>query len=805
MLRTTIGQVVVNAGLPEELRDYGRVLDKSGLKKLLQQVIEKYPDRYREIVQHLGAVGYKTSDLTGGNSFDLPHMRLSVAGRKFQTEARAFVDRLYADPKLDDDAKDARLIEYLQSRGDQLTSDVMRESLAEDNPLAHQIVSGARGSAVNLRSLRAGDLLYVDHRNRVLPVPILRSYSQGLTPAEYYAGLFGARQGVISAKFAVRDSGYLNKQLVQAAHRLVVSGLDADDADDAGKEAGDPRGLPVSVDDPDNEGALLAAPVAGYARNTVLTPKLLAELRAAGHTRLLVRSPLVGGHPNGGVYARDVGVRERGGLPSVGDQVGIAAAGAASEPLTQGLLGAKHGGGVAGSKKNTGPSGFHLVDQLVQVPKTFKGGAAHAQADGRVTAVRPAPQGGTYVTVGSTQHYVGRGYDPLVKVGDEVEAGDVLSEGVPNPAEVVKHKGLGEGRRYFTDQFVRAYRDAGLPIHRRNAELIARGLINHVTLSDEVGHHLPGDVVPYHQLEGSWEPRPGHRLVDLTKARGKYLERPVLHYSIGTRVTPAAVRQLQEFGVKQLTVHDEPPPFAPTMIRGVETLTHDPDWMTRFLGAYVKKNFLKGVHRGDAADEAGSSYVASLARTVDFGRQAPMVSSPPGQPPRPPVPAPSIMDQINHPPPAKEASLVDRLRAKAAAAAAGRDRPTVDDVLAGSKLLYEAGETVELADPPADEDDEPDYPTEITYPVAVRALAGHTAEDGEPVEAMVGSDPRGRSGTFVVRRPEAFRTETKAYARLSEEEFDLVMRAFAPLLTGPPRDAGRGGLAASLARFRRSS
>jgi 8-oxo-dGTP pyrophosphatase MutT (NUDIX family) len=54
------------------------------------------------------------------------------------------------------------------------------------------------------------------------------------------------------------------------------------------------------------------------------------------------------------------------------------------------------------------------------------------------------------------------------------------------------------------------------------------------------------------------------------------------------------------------------------MIRGMETLTNDPDWLTRFLGAYVKKNFLAGVHRGDSSDEAGTSYVPSLARGATF-------------------------------------------------------------------------------------------------------------------------------------------------------------------------------------------
>jgi replicative DNA helicase len=55
----------------------------------------------------------------------------------------------------------------------------------------------------------------------------------------------------------------------------------------------------------------------GLPRNTVLTPKILKALEAKGIAKLLVRSPLVGGPPQGGVLARDVGVRERGGLSMI--------------------------------------------------------------------------------------------------------------------------------------------------------------------------------------------------------------------------------------------------------------------------------------------------------------------------------------------------------------------------------------------------------------------------------------------------------------------------------------------------------
>lgn len=996
-LRTTLGQLMINRDLPEDLRDYNRVLDKKGIASLLQQVAEQRPEQYREIAKRLSDIGRDVSYTTGGHSFGLQALRPAAAAKRIQLELQQQLDAIYADPKLTPAQKEKRVIELTAKRQKQLIDDVLQESRDEDNPLARQLIGAGRGNPFFLNSLRGADLLYTDHRGRVVPLPVLRNYSQGLRPSEYFAGAFGTRKGIIDLKLATADAGFFAKQLVQATHRLLVEAED----DDMPYDSTSPRGLPVDVDDADNEGAFLAHPVGGYDRNTLLTPRILKDLKNRGFDRILVRSPIVGGAPHGGVYARDVGRRERGAIAPVGDYVGIAAAQALclaagtlvrmadgttrrvedikagdmvmgadiagrlrpvevlakydnglrdcrrflfrrgtgnvrdealldvvatpdhkylsevvirtnraaarrlpyfspvavrrlgteiqnrhdyicaklgesyddeghvpepyallfglltgdggltvenrigftcydpllgndlerelrplglrcggklpnlrlvdtascymkkdgngryrnrlkrrlmqeglwgchawektlpkhiwqwdnrsvaafisgylatdgyvlfnshgrgigfgsssrrliegvrdlmavrfgiygstikrsqkkgehsgrpqwawtvnagdmiqklgvlhvpgckqkkletiiqeatainsstrarfvrsepvglrptydiyvahpdhlfvlanglivsnSEPITQANISSKHSGGVAGASAGA-IAGFKRINQLVQVPKHFPGGAAHAQLDGRVQQVREAPQGGHYVTINGKDHYVGTGFQVNVKPGDNVEAGDVLSDGIPNPAEIVKHKGIGEGRRYFVDAFRQAIADAGQYGNRRNIELVARGLINHVRLTDEVGDYVPGDVVPYQMLERSWQPRDGHLVVRPQQAVGYYLERPVLHYAIGTRIRPTMLKELEKFGVQQVYAHRDPPPFAPEMIRGMANVAHDPDWMTRMLGSYQQKSLLEGARRGAVSDELGTSYAPALARGEYFGR-----------------------------------------------------------------------------------------------------------------------------------------------------------------------------------------
>lgn len=618
MIHTTAGQLAINELLPPELRDYTRVLDKKGIQQLLQVVAEQHPDKYRDIAHGLSQIGHRSAYHTGGHSFDLVHLRTAKAAITARQEIERDLQKIYLDPNTSQDQKEQKVIELSMSHQQPLTDAILRESHKEGNPLAEQVTSVGRGNAFGLKSLRGADLMYADHKDRPIPIPIMHSYSEGLEPAEYYSGTFGARKGVMDAKFATQDAGALSKQFNQVAHRLIVTKHDHDDLEHHAQQ-----GMPVDLDDPDNEGALLAFPAGGYKRNTVLRPKILSHLKSLGVKRLVVRSPITTGPMDGGVYGRDVGVRERGGISPLGDNIGIAAAQALSEPLAQAQLSSKHTGGIAGGSSK-GVSGFKLINQLTQVPKTFKGGAAHAQLDGRVSDVEEAPQGGHYIVVGSQRHYVGTGYDPKVKRGDEVEAGDVISDGIPNPAEIVRHKGIGEGRRYFVDTFRNAYKESGLPHHRRNIEVMARGMIDHVKMTEEHGQYNPGDVVPYSRLEHMYQPRDGHQVVDSKRAIGMYLEKPVLHHSIGTKIRPSTLKDLNEFGVNKLTVHPDPPPFEPEMIRGMENLSHDPDWMVRFLGSYQEKNLLRGVHRGAISDEKGTSYVPPLSRAVDFGKVGPV-------------------------------------------------------------------------------------------------------------------------------------------------------------------------------------
>lgn len=606
-MKTTVGQILINESLPEPLRDYERPLDRKTVHQLLRTVAQHYPEQYNDVTYALMNVGANAATIAGAPaSISLDSMRAGLKAGQLRRDLRQKIDEILQTPGLNQQQRDFKIVKLVDRMAPIIREVNMAEATKAGNSLAIQVQSGARGNPSQFSSLNIGDLLVQDHRDQPIPVPLVNSYAEGVDPVEYWAGSYGARKGTVDTKFATPKGGFLAKQLALASHRLLVT------EDDCGTA----NGIPVEGNDADNVGGVLARSYGAYRAGTVVTPKIGKKLPKRV---VLMRSPMTC-QAKGGVCAKCVGVRERGDFPEIGDNVGVAAAQAISEPVSQSALSSKHSGGIVGA----GPTaaGFDAINQLVQVPKTFRDGATVATESGRVEKIESAPQGGTFITVGGRRHYVAAGLDPLVAKGDAVEAGDVLSQGLPNPSEIVHHKGIGAGRWHFMKIFRDTLKASKISANRRNIELLSRGLINHAKILDADGipDALPDDVMEFDSITRGYTPRAGTRVLHPKRAVGRYLEKPVMQYSIGTRVTPRIAAEMKQFGVPSVHAHDDQPNFQPEMVRAMDTLMYSPDWMVRLGGFQLKKSLLESVHRGRASKEHQESFLPSLAKGVEFGK-----------------------------------------------------------------------------------------------------------------------------------------------------------------------------------------
>lgn len=608
MIEGSAAQVAINYILPKPLRDPTRVWDKKTVESIFTELAEKYPDRFKEIVDNLFQLSRLGATYSTGFTFGLEDLKPHPLLKKFRQEAYNLVSTYLADRGYN--VQDEKLAERISELVDSYMKHVLDDLEKVKNPAYIIYKSGVRGSEPTIRRLKFTEGVYQDSWGRLIPYPVVHNFPDGLTASEYWASAYGSKQGIVTTKLAPGKAGFIYKQLVQAVHDLIV-------ARHSGPSVGIKRGLVVDVDDDDNVGAILAEAAGGFPEGTKVTPEVLTKLKARNVKKILIHSPVAGG-PKEGIYAVQAGYRGAK-LPGPGDPVGIEAAQAIGERVSQAVVGKKHLGVIRGS----GFSATETLEKLISVPEHFPG-AAHATVEGKVEKIEPHPAGGYFLYISGHRHYIPPDVELKVKPGDYVEAGDILTTGLPNPAAIVRGKGIGEGRRYFVKIFTNTLRELNFPVHRRNVEVLARGLINLVEVTKPFGDFLPGDLVKYNYLEFEWKPREGSKKKHIKDAIGNYLEVPVLHYTIGTKVTRSMVKELEEFGINEITVHEEPPPFEPIMVRALDIITKDPDWLVRLLGAYQKRSLLEALAYGGVSKKYKTpSFVPSLAEGVHFGEKWP--------------------------------------------------------------------------------------------------------------------------------------------------------------------------------------
>jgi DNA-directed RNA polymerase subunit beta' len=388
---TTVGKLLLKRNLPDPLKpEAEKPLDGKALGKLFQKIGDTAPDDYGKHVSSLTRLGFEISTRQG-SSLSLKDLTPSIDKKKMFDEAEKKVEAIKAKklPRLTENEEIQKVYDELAKN---MEKELMDRGLAENHTLAKIILAGARGSPAQYRQTVGAQILATDSKGQpITDFPIKSSFAEGLTVPEYLVSSFSARQGLVATKVAVADAGFLSKQLSRAAMTTKVEMVDCNT----------PNGIPVSTTDTESIGALLAKPVGGYNRNNEVTSAMLLDLQKKGISEIIVRSPITcqaakDSH-SGAVCQYCVGKRERNRFAPIGDFIGVTAATTLGEPLSQGTLNSKHGTGAKAARNL--PTGFKLINQLTNIPETFRGKAPVVEKDGVVKEIRKAPQGGHYIVI----------------------------------------------------------------------------------------------------------------------------------------------------------------------------------------------------------------------------------------------------------------------------------------------------------------------------------------------------------------------------------------------------------------------
>jgi DNA-directed RNA polymerase subunit beta' len=468
-------------------------------------------------------------------------------------------------------------------------------------------LSGARGNIPQLMKTVSSPLAATSNRGETLPWLIRHSYAEGLSAADHWISGNQARADTVKTYTAIAEPGDMSKVMTNNLYPMVIT------VDDCGTT----NGIALASSDGNIVDRYLSKDQAGMHRNDLVTKAVASKLRDKVQT-VYVRSPMTCVAAEG-ICRKCQGLDERGRPHAIGINVGVRAAQSISEPLTQMALGSKHGARnfTVASPKLTGIAG---IRQLLEVPQNFVNHAPLAEEAGTVTKVQAAPHGGTHIYVNAVQHYVGPNLKPKVDVGQKVEAGDVLSEGIPKPDELIKHKGFGAGRQYLVDTLHDIYAGQGINVDKRHLELVARADLNHVKVlehSDEHPELIKGEILPYDLYRNV---AANHsRDISLAQAEGAVLGKEVLHFTAGTPLTASILATLKSHGVTSVSVASTLPQVEFMMKPMARNPLLHPDWMARLSHRFLKDSLLQGARTGAVSDRHSTHPVPAYAYGSEFG------------------------------------------------------------------------------------------------------------------------------------------------------------------------------------------
>ena len=367
LIKTTVGRVIFNRVVPEEIGFINKTLTKKSLRDIISEVLKKTgTTKTAKFLDDIKDMGYKMA-FKGGLSFNLGDVIIPEEKATLVQKANEEVDEVmfeYENGLITDNERYNKVIDIWTHTNAQV-SDVLIKRLANDkdgfNSVYMMLDSGARGSKEQIRQLSGMRGLMAKPTKagaaggEIIENPILSNFKEGLSVMEYFISTHGARKGLADTALKTADAGYLTRRLVDVAHDVVVVDVDC----------GTLRGLTVTalkkndeivesfadrilgrtalhdVKDPRTDELIVKS-------GEELTEEICDKIVAAGIEELEIRSVLTCESKHGvcaKCYGRNLATSK---MVQKGEAVGVIAAQAIGEPGTQLTLRTFHVGGVAG-------------------------------------------------------------------------------------------------------------------------------------------------------------------------------------------------------------------------------------------------------------------------------------------------------------------------------------------------------------------------------------------------------------------------------------------------------------------------
>ncbi|WP_166875720.1 MULTISPECIES: DNA-directed RNA polymerase subunit beta' [unclassified Salinibacterium] len=506
---TTLGRAIFNETLPVDYPWVEAVADKGRLSALVNDLAERYPKvevaATLDRIKDAGFYWATRSGVTVALSDILTPPNKPEIVATYEKQAAKVQDQF--DKGLTTDLERRQELIQIWTKATEEVAKAMQENFPADNTINRMVTSGARGNWLQVRNIAGMRGLVNNPKGEIIPRPIISSYREGLSVAEYFIATHGARKGLADTALRTADSGYLTRRLVDVSQDVIIR------EDDCGTSKG--LDLPIAVQDHTGawirdanvENSVYARSLAADAVNEAgevvadagsdVGDVLIAKLVDAGVRSIKVRSVLTCESAVGvcaACYGRSLAT---GKLVDIGEAVGIIAAQSIGEPGTQLTMRTFHTGGSASADDIT--QGLPRVTELFEA-RTPKGASPIAEAAGRITIEDTDRQRRLILTPdnGDEPHIypVLKRATLLVEDGQHVDLGQQLHVGNLDPKEVLRVRGVRAVQLHLVDGVQGVYRSQGVPIHDKHIEVIVRQMLRKVTVVDHGDTDLlPGELV----------------------------------------------------------------------------------------------------------------------------------------------------------------------------------------------------------------------------------------------------------------------------------------------------------------------
>ena len=518
MFETTVGRLLFNSYLPSDYKYTNELMDKKSISNLENDLIALYGIKaIPEILDSIKRFGFKyatASGITWGNDdVVIPDSKnkLIKEGEKRVSETW---DQFNQGLISKHERRRKNVETWMDIKGQ--VEDAIPEAMDHHSSVYDMTTSGARGGKGNLSTMAGMKGIVQNVTGESIEFPVKSSAKEGLDPIEYFITTHGARKGLADTALNTAKAGYLTRRLFDVCQDLIIRAADCKSKDSITVHRATESGIQIPLSK-NIKGRTLAADITGvkgkelYKKGHFVTIKDARDIEELEHvTEVQVRSPITCKTLDGvcqKCYGMDMGGDT---LVDLGETVGTIAAQAIGEPGTQLTMRTFHSGGAA-TQAGDITMGLPRVEEIFERRKP-KVPTVIAKLAGEVTSIEEDGKKQILTVLSDPEGRAKAGKEtiykipflrtPIVKVGDRVEQGQLMTDGSANLEELLKYAGKTATQNYIIAETISIYELQGSSVSRKHIEVVIKQMFSRSRITESGTTSLTeGQVVQNSQLD----------------------------------------------------------------------------------------------------------------------------------------------------------------------------------------------------------------------------------------------------------------------------------------------------------------